>query len=91
MKGLLARRIYPKPNGTDCYEKDLDTERKVQTLFDYCQILEASVYDEGWRFLLQQYGIKTLYEINEQSGWYDAADADDFKSYLPAHLFSKKG
>jgi hypothetical protein len=90
MKKLLAWRIYPEPNGTDYYEKDLDTEKKVQTLFDYCQILEASVFDEGWQFLLRHYGIRTLYEINERSGWYNAVDVNDFKSYLPAQLFSEE-
>ncbi|MBD2722127.1 hypothetical protein [Hymenobacter armeniacus] len=89
MRNLLAWRMYPEPDGTNYYEEDLDTEEKVEHLFDYCQILEASVFDEGWKFLLHRYGIKTLYEINERSGWYDVTDADDFQLYLPAHLFDK--
>jgi hypothetical protein len=89
MKKLLAWRMYPQPNGMDYYEEDLDTEEKVEILFDYCQILEASILDEGWKFLLQNYSIKTLFEINKRSGWHDAVDADDFKSYIPAHPFGE--
>jgi hypothetical protein len=90
MKNLLAWRMYPEPNGTEYYTEDLDTEEKVEILFDYCQILEASVFEEGWKFLLHRYGIKILHEINERSGWYDAIDADDFKSNLPAYLFNEQ-
>ena len=90
MKKVLAWRMYPEPNGTEYYEDDLDTEEKVEILFDYCQILEAIVFDGGWQFLLRHYGMNTLYEINERSGWYNIADVEDFKSYLPAHLFIKK-
>ncbi|GAA4364646.1 hypothetical protein GCM10023185_34340 [Hymenobacter saemangeumensis] len=86
---LLAWRMYPEPNGTGYHAEDLDTEEKVQHLFDYCQVLEASILDEGWQFLLQHYGIERLYQINKKSGWHDADDVKEYQSFLPNHLFSE--
>jgi hypothetical protein len=76
---LLAYRKYPEPKGTDYFKNDLDTEQKVIELFDYCQILEAIVTKEGWEFLLDKYGLKKVFELNNLSGWIDCESLKEFE------------
>ena len=78
-KEFLAYRKYPEPNGTNYCEKDLDTEQKVIELFDYCQILEAMITKKGWEFLLSQYGVKKVFELNNLSGWMDSESLKEFE------------
>lgn len=67
----LAYRIYPEPDGTIYYESDLIYADTVETLFDYCQIGEAIIMEEGWQFLIRQHGIPSLFDMNTKSGWFD--------------------
>ncbi|HBU84425.1 MAG TPA: hypothetical protein DEF35_22690 [Paenibacillus sp.] len=80
-----AYRRYPEPDGTSYSLKDLMTEKKVEQLFDFCQILEAVIYDVGWDFLIQYYGYALLYEINNKSGWFDCSDMEEYKEYIEAY------
>jgi len=68
---LLAWRIYPKPLGSNYYEHSLKSESDIKILFDYCQINEAIIHAEGWKFLLTNFGVKKLFEIDKTSGWFD--------------------
>ena len=43
----------------------------VEILFDYCQIGEAIIMEEGWPFLIRQHGIPSLFDMNAKSGWFD--------------------
>ncbi|NML65559.1 hypothetical protein HHL22_10115 [Hymenobacter sp. RP-2-7] len=86
---VLAWREYPLPHGKRYYAADLDTEDEVEQLFDYCQILEAIIFDIGWEFLIKRYSLEKLYEINKRSGWHDVYSVDEYKQWLPSHLFSK--
>ncbi|MCP1183710.1 hypothetical protein [Paenibacillus sp. 1781tsa1] len=81
----LAYRIYPEPHGTNYLQNDLMTTKQVEQLFDFCQILEAIIYDVGWDFLIQQYGYTGLYEINNKSGWFDCSYLEEYKSYIEAY------
>lgn len=74
----LAFYIYPKPKGTNYYEKDLLHERMVKQLFDYYQILLAIIYKDGWEFLVSHYGYEKLYEINAESDCFDCESLSDF-------------
>lgn len=70
----LAWYQWPEPDGTHYYEADLSDPGKVKELFDYCQILLASISKEGWRFLIKTYGLSGLLAINIESGWFDETD-----------------
>ena len=63
---LLASRIYPKPKGMDYFEQDLIKKAKVIELFDSCQILEAAIWDKGWEFLFENYGLEGIIEIDRE-------------------------
>lgn len=78
----LAYRIYPKPIGTLYFKEDLSTNEQVINLFDYCQILEAIITKDGWRYLLHNFGIETLYELNSKSGWQDCESIQEFQNYV---------
>lgn len=71
----LAYRYYPwggrGGNYREYTAEELKDPKKVEVLFDYCQILEAYITVEGWHFLIAQYGFEKLYEIDRKSGWYD--------------------
>lgn len=57
-------------NGTKrIYKTRLDESKKVEELFDYCQILEGYITRQGWEFLIKYYGYNRLFEIDKRSGW----------------------
>lgn len=68
---ILAWRKYPEPIGGNYYSHSLQKEFDVRILFDYCQILEAIIFSDGWDFLISKYGLKKLYEIDKISGWFE--------------------
>ncbi|KRE70842.1 hypothetical protein [Paenibacillus sp. Soil750] len=84
----LAYRIYPEPFGTTYQYTDLLNEAAVETLFDYCQILEAMISREGWEFIINYYGYQVLYEINERSNWFDCENLEGFNFEVEAHMDS---
>ncbi|MCA8833152.1 hypothetical protein [Hymenobacter pini] len=78
--------MYPLPNGTGYFASDLNTSQKVEQLFNYCQILEASIFEEGWLYLLQHYGIDQLHLINQRSGWFEEESVTGFRQTLLDHF-----
>jgi hypothetical protein len=56
----------------------LNTEKNIEELFDYCQILEAIIYPAGWDFLIKRFGIEKLFAINSKSGWLDCSSAEEY-------------
>jgi hypothetical protein len=80
-----AYRIYPEPCGTIYFQKNLMTKEQVEQLFDFCQIMEAIIYDLGWEFLIDYYGYPVLYEINCRSGWFDCIDIEEYKEYIETY------
>lgn len=74
----LALYIYPLPKGREYTAIDLINRDKVIELFNYCQILEAIIYEDGWDFLLKHYGYKELYSINKESDWLDCNSIEEF-------------
>lgn len=77
---VLAYRIYPLPNGTYYHGNDLSEEEDVKRLFDYCKILEATIFQSGWEFMINKFGYECLFSINEKSGWLDSEDIEEFRS-----------
>lgn len=71
-------------------KEDLMNPDKVEELFDYCQILEAYITESGWEFLIEHYGYKKLYEINNKSGWLDAENLDDYISWIEYEIECSK-
>ncbi len=74
----VAYRIYPKPNGTIYTENDIKDIEDVVELFDYCQILEAIIYKQGWGYLIERFGMEELYKADKKSGWHESENLDDF-------------
>lgn len=83
---VLAYRKYPKPKGTTYYQSNLNSEQKIIQLFDYCQILEAIITKKGWIFLIETFGIKKLFELNNTSGWQDCDSISEFKLYIEGEI-----
>ncbi|MBN1533765.1 MAG: hypothetical protein JXA20_13935 [Spirochaetes bacterium] len=83
---ILAFRIYPKPHGTEYFREDLSDEKRVEALFDYCQILEATIYKKGWDFLISHFGIEKLFEINNRSGWFDSRTVEEFERDIESEM-----
>ena len=80
-KELLAWRKYPEPDGTSYYAEHLQTDAQIVSLFDYCQILEAYITAQGWKFLFDRFGSKKLFQLAIQSAWFDEEDGEDFLIY----------
>lgn len=82
---MLAYYHYPFVDNQDYREyteEDLMKPEVVEELFDYCQILEASVTKKGWAFLIDFYGYEKLYEIDKISGWLDAETLEEYKAWV---------
>lgn len=86
MNLALAHRIYPLTEGIAYYEKDLETAKQIEELFDYCQILEASIFKEGWNYLINRFGYEELYNINLKSGWMEADTLEEFTQMINEEL-----
>lgn len=82
---LLAWRKHPKPKGTNYSEKDLIQKIKAIELFNYCQILEAAIFDKGWKFLFENYGLKGIIEIDRESGWLNEDDLGEWIASIFYH------
>lgn len=78
---LLAYYCYsPAPCGNyrEISAEELKDPKKVEILFDFCQILKAYITAEGWHFLIAQHGFQKLYEIDRESGWFDEDTLEEF-------------
>jgi len=82
----LAYRIYPEPKGTEYFESDLVTDKQIIELFDYCQILEAIINEEGWIHLIENFEFEKLFEFNNISGWIDCESLSEYELYVQAEL-----
>ena len=82
---MLAFYHYPfveNHNLQEYTEEELKDPKNVESLFDYCQILEAYITKQGWTFLIDYYGYEKLYEIDEKSGWHFAESLEDYKEWV---------
>jgi hypothetical protein len=90
-KKWLAYRIYPEPYGTEYQHSNLLDKAEVESLFDYCQILEAMISRDGWKVLIDYHGFQGLYRINEKSGWFDSNSLEDFIFEVESYIDSLPG
>jgi hypothetical protein len=74
MSECFAWYRYPEPEGTAYSETDLEDEKTVAEIFDYCQILLGFISARGWQKLIRFHGIDKLLQINQRSGWFDEED-----------------
>lgn len=83
---MLAYYFYPfEPNKniSEYTEEDLRDPKKIEELFDYCQILEGHITKAGWQYLIDTYGYERLYEIDKRSGWLSGrSDNDTLEEYI---------
>ena len=78
---LLAYYCYsPAPCGNyrEISAEELKDPKKVESLFNLCQIYEANITADGWHFLIGQYGFQRLYEIDKESGWFDEDTLEEY-------------
>ena len=81
MMRALAFRYDPRStcgNYREYTAEELKNPKKVEALFDLCQILKAYITAEGWHFLIAQHGFLKLYEIDKISGWFDEDTLEEF-------------
>ena len=78
MLAFYSPNPHDADNITEYNESDLTNPEIVEQLFDYCQILEGYITKSGWEFLISHYGYKTLFEINNRSGWIDAETLEEY-------------
>ncbi len=74
--------MYPEPEGKSYSKESLENPIVVEEVFDYCQILLAAIFAEGWQFLFSHYSIEALAEIDKKSGWFQPCSAEEFKESL---------
>lgn len=43
------------------------------------RILRSEFHKAGWMFLIEFYGYATLFEINQDSGWFDCSHIEEFQ------------
>lgn len=83
---MLAYYANPYASRNDIREytkEELLKPEKVMELFDYCQILEAYITEEGWDFLIQNYGYAGLYAMDQKSGWLsEKSDENTLEEYV---------
>ena len=72
---MLAWGCRPGAVPKEWCAADLESQDDLVQLFDACQILEASVGREGWRFLFEVHGLGALLAANRVSDWFEADDA----------------
>lgn len=82
----IAYRIYPLPNGTIYTEDEIKTINDVVKIFDYCQILEASISKVGWSYLIEKFGMNELFEADRISGWFDCASIEEFAEIVASEM-----
>ena len=78
---LLAYYCYsPAPCGNyrEISAEELKDPKEVESLFNLCQIYEATITADGWHFLIGQYGFQRLYEIDKESGWFDEDTLEEY-------------
>lgn len=86
---MLAYYFYPfelNQNVREYSKEQLMDTKIVETLFDYCQILEAYITKQGWAFLIDHYGYEKLYEIDKASGWIDADTLEEYKEWVQYYI-----
>ena len=86
----IAYRMYPLPKGTVYTEDDIQMIDDVVRLFDYCQILEADITKDGWKYLIDKFGMNTLYEADIRSGWFDCANIEEFAEAVTNEMQAAK-
>lgn len=74
--------MYPAPQGKSYSSVDLLNPSVVMEVFDYCQILLATILPKGWQFLFSNYTIEELFEIDKKSGWFQLCSIEEFKELL---------
>lgn len=74
---ILAHRIYPEPDGTDYFEIDFSSSSGLIEIFDYCQILEAVILKEGWRYLFTGLKVDEVVTCCRKSGWLEDESDDE--------------
>ena len=82
MSKVLAFYIYPEPKGTEYLRDDLADPNTVIRVFDYCQILLASITKAGWEFLVDHYGYEKLFELDRISAWKNCDSVTEYKTEI---------
>ena len=82
MSKALAFYRYPEPSGTAYFRDDLTDPNTVMMVFDYCQILLASITKSGWEFLVDYYGYEKLFELDRRSAWKDCDSLIEYKTEI---------
>jgi len=75
---VLAYEYYNSQIGENYFKNNLETDKQIEKLFDFCQILRANITDIGWKYFFETIGIVKMFEIDKTSGWFDTENQKEW-------------
>jgi len=66
---VLGWYKFPEPEGTKFGKEDFEDKEKIEQLFKYCQQGLGIIKAKGWEFLVVEFGLEGVMEIDAQSKW----------------------
>ena len=78
LKDILGWTSFPEPDGTSYFKEEFEDKDKLLELFNYCQQGLGFVRDKGWQFLVDEYGLEGVMELDAQSGWLKDKDQGEW-------------
>jgi hypothetical protein len=86
---ILGWFKFPEPDGTKYGKEDFLDKEKLEELFKYCQQGLGFVNGYGWQYLLVEYGLEGIMELDAQCKWtYDEDKGEWLKSIFFQSLTS---
>lgn len=77
---ILGWYKFPEPDGTKFGKDEFEDKEKLDELFKYCQQGLGIVNAKGWQFLILEFGLEGILEIDAQVKWLFENDKGDYLS-----------
>ena len=87
-KRLLGWTKFPEPEGTSFFKKEFEDKDKLIELFKYCDQGLGLVKAEGWQFIIAEYGLEGILELDQQSKWLLEEDKGEWLRNIFYQCFS---
>ncbi len=66
---ILGWYKFPEPDGTTYGKEEFEDKEQLEQLFKYCQQGLGLIKAEGWAFLVVEFGLEGIMEIDAQVKW----------------------
>ena len=77
-KGVLAFEYSGADLGREYFLNDFQTSLQIEMIFDLAQVRQVYITNLGWNILFVEFGIKALYKIDCDSGWFDTDNEQEW-------------